>query len=141
MVHNFMSPRTIQTWDSIGVWKLIQFLDGVVRRCHWKLKINSPGPDHQLHLLLLYIYICDVWVTFLFRCIQWRTTIRSRIMLTWGHDVTLVVMSCSHTITLWHDIIYDVIWHMLQANNRPGAMSRGGFLVQLSMGKEVHMHA
>ena len=32
-----------------------------------------------------------------------------------------IVMSCSHVVTLRHDVIYDVIWHVHQAYNRPGA--------------------
>ena len=36
-----------------------------------------------------------------------------------------IVVSCSHILTLWCDVIYDVIRHMLQAYNRPGAASWG----------------
>ena len=36
-----------------------------------------------------------------------------------------LVILCSLIVTLWRDIISDVIQHMCQAYNRPGAMSWG----------------
>ena len=62
---------------------------------------------------------------FSFRCVQWCAAIRSHVMLMQDHNVSSVVMSCSHIVTLQHDIIYDVIWHVLRAYNRPGTASWG----------------
>ena len=64
-------------------------------------------------------------------------------MLMWGHNVMMgSYVMFMHVITLRHDVIYDIIQHVLRAYNRPGtAVIVGEFLVQLSMGKEVHMHA
>ena len=36
-----------------------------------------------------------------------------------------VVMSCSHVMTLCHNIINDVIWHVRWAYKRPNAASLG----------------
>ena len=44
-------------------------------------------------------------------------------------------------MTLCYDIIRDVTRHVRQGYKRAWHRIVGGFLVQLSLGKEVHMHA
>ena len=42
---------------------------------------------------------------------------------------------------LCYDVICDITWHVRWGYKRAWRRVVGGFLVQLSLGKEVHMHA
>ena len=52
-----------------------------------------------------------------------------------------IVMSCSHVMTLRYDVICDITGHVRWGYKRAWRRVVGGFLVQLSLGKEVHVHA
>ena len=42
---------------------------------------------------------------------------------------------------LLHDIIHDIIWHVLQVYNGPGGASKRDLLDRPPLGKEVLVHA
>ena len=52
-----------------------------------------------------------------------------------------IVMSCSHILMLHYDVIRDVTRHVRQGYKRAWCCIMGEFLVQLSLGKEVYVHA
>ena len=49
-------------------------------------------------------------------------------------------MSCSHVVMLHYDVICDVTQHMRRGYKRAWHRVVGEFLVQLSLGEEVHVH-
>ena len=51
----------------------------------------------------------------------------------------LNVTSCSNVVTLCYDVIRDITRHVRQGYKRAWRRVVGDSLVQLSLGKEVHM--
>ena len=78
------------------------------------------------------------FLIFRLQCVIWHVILGNVDAGLWRYVGTLrrilVMMLC-------YDIIHDVTWHVRQGYKRTWRRVMGDTLVQLSLGKEVHVHA